>query len=72
VFVDPPFPLSRDTAIDSAFDRMMTKISNKVDSGAMVIIRHEKKTVLLDTYCDLHTTDLRTYGGMSITFMEKK
>jgi len=51
---------------------MMTKISNKVDSGAMVIIRHEKKTVLLDTYCDLHTTDLRTYGGMSITFMEKK
>lgn len=71
IFVDPPYRLIRETELTSKLGRLLLAIEAQISSGAQVIVRHEKKTKLLENYSTLTVTDRRQYGGMAITFLEK-
>ncbi len=71
-FVDPPFPLSRETGLNSKLGRLLTKISSQIHPGGKVIVRHEKRSSLLESYDRLKITDRRDYGSMAITFLERQ
>jgi len=72
VFVDPPFPLSRDVSLDSPLGKLFVKLSNQIDRGALVVARHARKTELLKEYARLFEQDRREYGSMAITFLVKE
>lgn len=72
VFVDPPYKLSEDTSPESPLGVLLKKLDTQVTNNALVIVRHEKPTQLLDTYGYLTITDIRSYGYMTITFLEKQ
>ncbi len=71
VFVDPPYILARENELDSPLGQLLLNIESQVSTKTRVIVRHEKKTTLLENYGQLTVTDLRKYGGMTLTFLEK-
>ena len=71
VFIDPPYRLSRDVNMESSLGRLLSRLSAQTADRALVVVRHEKRTVLRKQYQNLYEQDRREYGGMAITFLEK-
>jgi 16S rRNA (guanine966-N2)-methyltransferase len=71
LFVDPPYRLARESEPESKLGQLLLTIENHIKDQALVIVRHEKKTTLLENYKRLTLTDRREYGGMALTFLEK-
>jgi len=68
VFVDPPFVLSRDTAVDSQLGRLLIKLNSQVADNALVVVRHQRRVDLLNDYGQLQQSDQRNYTSMAVTF----
>ena len=71
VFVDPPYKLSRDIVEQSPLGKLLEIVSGQLANRGLVVVRHEKRSVLLKSYADLYEIDRREYGGMAVTFLEK-
>ncbi len=71
VFLDPPFPFSRKTELDSNIGKLMLKVSCQLADDAIVIIRHEKKVKMLTEYDMLQQYDHRIYGVNALTLYRK-
>ena len=71
VFLDPPFPLARETAPESKLGKLITKISSQIAPEAIVIFRNEKKFPALESYGELELYDKRSYGIMTLYFYKK-
>ena len=71
IFVDPPYLLSRATEQTSKLSQLLLGIESQISNQALVIVRHEKRTTLLENYNELKVSDRRDYGGMALTFLEK-
>lgn len=71
IFIDPPYKFSRENDMDSPLGKLLGIISSQAADRAMVVVRHEKRSILLPTYADLHVADCREYGGMAVSFLEK-
>ena len=71
IFIDPPYPLTRDTTTDSKLGKLLINLDRQVQAKVLIIVRHEKHTNLLDTYQGLHVVERREYGSMALTFLEK-
>ena len=72
VFLDPPYRVSRDTGIDSAMGRLMTRVGHEisVSSEVVVVLRHETRAAY-DELCYglLRSFARREYGTMAVTFL---
>ena len=71
IFVDPPYLFSRDTERTSKLGQLLLSIESQISDQTMVIVRHEKKTTLLENYNALILSDRRDYGSMALTFLDK-
>lgn len=71
VFLDPPFPLARETGLDSMAGKLLIKICGQIAPEAIVIFRNEKKFPTLDNYGELEIYDRRSYGIMTLHFYKK-
>lgn len=71
IFIDPPYPLTRDTARNSKLGKCLIDLSHNTQENVFIVVRHEKRTTLLEAYQDLRVVDRRDYGSMSLTFLEK-
>jgi 16S rRNA (guanine966-N2)-methyltransferase len=71
VFVDPPYRDSQDASAGSLLDGLLVRISRQTAAQALVIIRHEKHTNLIEQYDLLKIHDIRRYGSMTLTFLKK-
>ncbi len=72
IFVDPPFPDSRDTAPTAPVGRLLKAIDagDILADEAYLVLRHEVKADYdQQTYGRLHAIDVRRYSGMKVTFM---
>ena len=73
VFLDPPYPLSRDNSPASPVGQLLAKLPEQadLDPSVLVVLRHEV-AVHYDqqAYGRLKSFDVREYGGMAVTFME--
>jgi 16S rRNA (guanine966-N2)-methyltransferase len=73
VFLDPPYPLSRDSSIGSPIGQLLVHLPEQVpmDPGVLVVLRHEVDVRYDEqSYGRLKAFDVRNYGGMAVTFME--
>ena len=70
IFVDPPYGSSQDSTCQSPLGQLLGAIGEQSDDGDLVVVRHEKKTTLLDTYGPFRLYDRRQYGVMALSFLE--
>lgn len=72
VFVDPPFPDSRDTSPNAPVGRLLKAIdaAGILTEDAYVILRHEVRVDYdQQAYGGLNAIDVRRYSGMKVTFL---
>jgi 16S rRNA G966 N2-methylase RsmD len=73
VFLDPPYPLSRDSSVRSPVGQLIAKLPElaPLDPSALVVLRHEAEVNYDERmYGRFEAIDVRRYGGMAVTFME--
>lgn len=71
VFLDPPYPLSRDSAPAGPVGALLTNLPERVplDPKAMIVLRTEVDVRYDEQpYGRLRAFDVREYGGMRVTF----
>ncbi len=69
VFLDPPYKLSRRTDCNSPLGKLLLKLNTQLSTGALLIIRHEKRVVVQEQYGDIVLCERRDYGSMSLSFL---
>lgn len=72
VFVDPPYRLSKDAATASMLGRMLCLISNQTPDQALVVVRTDEHTDLMEKYENLQIFDKRTWGTMNISIYKNE
>jgi 16S rRNA (guanine(966)-N(2))-methyltransferase RsmD len=72
VFVDPPYATTGEVGEASSLAGLMRVLSEQVTSDALIVVRTERKTTLLDRYGSFSAIDRREYGKMALTFLGKK
>ncbi len=73
VFLDPPYPISRDSSTEGVIGQLLTTLPQQVplDPSAIIILRHEAGVRYDEQpYGRLKAFDVRRYGGMDVTLME--
>jgi len=73
VFLDPPYPLSRDSSLRSPVGQLLAKLPEQapLDPSVLVVLRHEVEVNYDERmYGRFEVIDVRRYGGMAVTFME--
>lgn len=73
VFLDPPYPLSRDSSVRSPVGQLLAKLPEiaPLDPSVLVVLRHEVDVHYdNNVYGRFEAIDVRPYGGMAVTFME--
>lgn len=72
VFVDPPFPMTYDTAEKSRLACLLNILSDQVKDGAIVTVRTNKRAVLNPEYGRFEIIDRRDWGKMAVTILQAK
>ena len=66
VFVDPPYPLTRDVGGDSQLAGLMHLLESQVTNEALVSVRTDKRVCLLQQYGRFELLDRRVWGSMAV------
>jgi 16S rRNA (guanine966-N2)-methyltransferase len=69
-FVDPPFPLTNKTAINSKLGKMLLDMNDRMRPGGLVLVRTHYRNVLEESYGLLKVIDRRIWGNMTETFLQ--
>jgi 16S rRNA (guanine966-N2)-methyltransferase len=72
VFVDPPFPMTYDTAENSKLAKLFNVLAGQVKDDAIVTVRTNKRAVLARQYSRFEIIDRRDWGKMAVTFLQAK
>lgn len=70
IFVDPPYSMTRNVAVDSPLDGLFAILQEQLAQDGIVIVRTDKRTELLEAYRRLQVIDRRLWGSMAITILE--
>lgn len=68
-FVDPPFPLTRETDAKSQLGKMLFLMNSQIIEGGLVLVRTHIRAVLDESYGGLKVIDRREWGTMAETFL---
>ncbi|MFA5424713.1 MAG: 16S rRNA (guanine(966)-N(2))-methyltransferase RsmD [Phycisphaerae bacterium] len=71
VFVDPPYPTTKDVSENSQLAGLMDVLAGQVTDNALVIVRTQEKVELLDEYGAFKVLQRRTWGSMNVTLLKK-
>ncbi len=72
VFVDPPYARTQNVQPDSPLAALMDVLQDQVTSDGMVVIRTERRRLLLERYGRFQTVERRQWGTMAITLLRNK
>jgi len=72
VFVDPPYSATADTAAAGPVGRLLANLGEKLDNGAVAVVRTRKTVRLVDSYGDMRVIERRSYGSTSLTILMVK
>lgn len=70
VFVDPPYRCSEAAGLDSPLGRLLLRLGQQAAPAALLVVRHDRHSDLLEAYGPLTRADYREYGNMALTFLE--
>lgn len=68
-FVDPPFPLTRETDAKSQLGKMLHLMNSQMVEGGLVLVRTHIRSVLDESYGNLKVVERREWGTMAETFL---
>lgn len=71
VFVDPPYPLTRDFGKGSELAKLMGVLGEQVAGGGLVVVRTAESTELPDGYGLFKVIERRRWGTMNIVFLKR-
>ena len=71
VFVDPPYPLTKDVGSRSAFSGLMDLLDQQIVEDGIVIVRTHKRVELLERYGRFGVIDRRAWGTMAIAILRQ-
>jgi 16S rRNA (guanine(966)-N(2))-methyltransferase RsmD len=72
IFLDPPYPLSKDAGSNSPLARLLSILSNQITENGIIVLRTHFQTELLEEYDNLYAIEKRKWGTMLITFFALK
>ena len=67
VFVDPPYPLTKHAKEGSLLSGLFDVLPGQLAGGAIVVVRTDKHTELLDRYGEMEIIEQRRWGSMTIS-----
>ena len=72
IFVDPPYPATRDVGDGSALAGLLALLAGQLAPEGIVVARTHKRTELLERYGQLEIIERRVWGSMAVTFLRMK
>ena len=69
VFVDPPYKMAYETALESRLGKLLVMLCEQVADDAIVVVRTNKRAELLESYGTLNIMDRRQWGTMAVTLL---
>jgi 16S rRNA G966 N2-methylase RsmD len=72
IFVDPPYPLTKDARAGSLLDGLLVLLERQLAAKGIVIVRTEEHTKLLERYGQLTIIEQRKWGTMTISILGRK
>jgi 16S rRNA (guanine(966)-N(2))-methyltransferase RsmD len=71
VFVDPPYARTSNVGQDSPLSRLMNVLQQQVSPAAIVVVRTNERTELLDRYSEFQVVERRKWGTMTVTILQR-
>ncbi len=71
VFVDPPYPLTKETKAGSPLSGLLALLQRQLTPDGIVVVRTHRRTELLDRYEQLKVIERRRWGTMAVTILKK-
>ena len=71
VFIDPPYPLTRDVGEGSGLSRLLEVVTEQITGDGIVVVRTHKASELLEAYGRLEIVERRKWGNMAITILRQ-
>lgn len=70
VFIDPPYPLSRDVTLSGTVPRLFLRLSGEkvVTDEVIMVCRHEETVILPQEMAGFARFERRRFGKMAVTF----
>jgi 16S rRNA (guanine(966)-N(2))-methyltransferase RsmD len=68
-FVDPPYPLTQNTGLNSKLGMMLLEMNKQMRPGGLVLVRTHYRNVLEESYGHLKVIERRKWGNMNETFL---
>ncbi len=72
VFVDPPYPATKDVGDSSALAGLLILLAEQLAQEGIVLVRTHKRIELLERYGRLEIIERRVWGNMAVTFLGMK
>ena len=69
IFIDPPFPLTRNVEAGSRLSGMMKLVPGQLADDGIVVVRTHKAVELTEKYEGLEIIDRRAWGIMAVTLL---
>lgn len=71
IFVDPPYAATRRAGECSQLSRLLVVLGEQLSPGAIVTVRTEKSTKLLEQYGQFEIMERRQWGTMLVTILHR-
>lgn len=71
VFVDPPYSDTRQTKEGSPLAKLLSILSEQSAPDAIIVVRTDKHTELLEQYGRFQTIERRRWGTMAVTILQQ-
>ncbi len=69
VFIDPPYADTRDVGEGSALSALLNVVGGQAADDAVIVVRTQKGTELLDRYGRFEVVERRRWGTMAVTIL---
>jgi len=70
VFVDPPYLMSRQSEEGSLLYGLLSLLAEQVAHEGLVVVRTEKRSILLEKYGPLRIIDRRVWSETAVTILQ--
>jgi len=72
IFVDPPYPVTKDVGDGSPLSRLLNILSEQSTPSGIVVVRTHRRTELLEQYGRFGIVERRQWGTMAVTILQQK
>jgi 16S rRNA (guanine966-N2)-methyltransferase len=70
IFIDPPYTFTADVEADSVLGGLLDLAQEQADAGGFVVVRTQRRIVLLDRYGRFEVVERRQWGTMAVTILK--